>query len=204
MDQVMENTNDIVGEKKSVLGAHWKTRMFSFVALSALVSSCGYLSRETYYVVGDSFIAPGILSPENDLVLDAKVKLEQILLQKSIAEQALVEANSDLEAGEKAIVKLTDLKETVSKALTWSKQTTGAQVIMGNADMQTIATQKNELNEMITRQSLIVDDAKKNLDSGLIQRQDYDRELQMLDQIRVASFENDRTKFASELLLKTA
>src|ERR1700733_585421 len=103
---------------------HIKTQVFSFVALSALAAGCGVVGREGYFIATDSWVAPAILTPQNDLVLDQKLKLEQILLEKGRAEQALAEANGDLEAGEKAIIKLNELRDFASNALTWTKAST--------------------------------------------------------------------------------
>lgn len=183
---------------------HIKTRVFSFVALSALVGGCAVVGREGYFVATDSWVAPAILTPQNDIVLEQKMKLEQILLEKGRAEQALAEADGDLEAGEKAVLKLNELKDFASNALTWTKTTTGAQVSMGNADMGKLSQQKDALNQMLTRQALIVDESKKNLDAGLVQRPEYDRELQTLDQVQIALFENERTRMSSQLLLGQA
>jgi len=61
---------------------HIKTRIFSFIALAGMIGGCGELGREGYYVATDSFIAPAMLSPQNDLVLEAKLKLSSLLLEK--------------------------------------------------------------------------------------------------------------------------
>jgi len=132
------------------------------------------------------------------------LKLEQIMLQKGIAEQALTEAEGDINAGEQATIKLIELRDTISHALTWTSNLTGAQVTMGNADVKVIATQKDELQNMIARQEQLVEDAKLNMNGGLIARPDYDREVQALDSLKLAQFENDRTRMASDLQLKQA
>lgn len=183
---------------------HLKTRVFSFIALTGMFAGCTALAKEGYFVATDSFVAPAILSPDNDLVLDTKIKLEQILLEKGRAEQSLAECDGDIAAGKAAITELNGLKDFASNALAWTKTTTYQQASTGYADMQTLAAQKSALSKMLKRQSTLVDDSKKNLTAGLIQRQDYDRELQALDQVQIALFENVRTEMQSKLLLTQA
>jgi hypothetical protein len=200
----LQSSPEVTKSDSTAITNYVKTRIFSLVALGIIVSGCGYLGQQVYFVAVDSFVAPAILSPDNDLVLDQKIKMEQILLEKGRAEESFAECNSDIEAGKKAIDKLNGLKDFASKALTWTKTTTGAQVMMGSADMATIATQKSQLNEMLERQELLVGDSKKNLDAGLVQKSDYDRELQTMNQLQIALFENERTKMQSELLFNQA
>jgi hypothetical protein len=182
----------------------WKTRIFSLVALSAMVGSCGYIAHETYFIATDSFVAPAILGPDNDLVLDSKIKLSQILLEKGKAESDLEEANADLEAGQKAIARLNELKIFASQALSWTKTTTGQQVVTGNTDLTALATQRDTLTQMLERQTALTEAAQRNLEAGLIQKPDYEREVQALDAARLALVENDRSKLQTNLLLNTA
>jgi hypothetical protein len=191
-------------KKASKVGYHIKTRLFSFVALSALVSSCGYVVEQGYYVAVDSFVAPAILTPNNDLVLDQKLKLQQVLLEKSRVQQLLEESNASLAADEKVIIKLNDLKEYSSNSLVWTKATTGQQVSMGSAGSQALTEQNIQLHSMLARQERLTNDAEKNLSAGLIQRPEYDRELSALNQVQIALFENDRNKIQNSLALGTA
>lgn len=186
------------------VATHISTRLFSFITLAGIVVGCVYLGQQTYYVVSDSWVAPAILGPDNDLVLEEKLKLSTLLLEKGKAQATLEADNAALEAGDKAVADLDNLKKVASNALTWTQTTTGQQVSMGSADMHTLASQKEEINQMLERQELLVDGAKKDLAAGLIQKQDYDRELQSLDQVQIALFENERTKMQSELLLTQA
>lgn len=182
-----------------------KTRILSFLFLCTMVAGCGYVGSEGYYAVfNDSWVAPAILSPDNDLVIDAKLKYEQLSLEQGKSEAQLAEANADLEAGEKAISELDALKEVAINALTWNKTTTGQQVSLGSADLGKLAEQKETLNQMLTRQALIVDTSKRNLEAGLVQKPDLDREVQAMDQIQIALFENQRTQMQSSLLLTQA
>jgi hypothetical protein len=194
----------MVASKPFNLGKHFKTRVFSFLALSAMVGGCGYVGQQTYYVITDSFVAPAILSPNNDLVLEQKVKLEQILLEKGRAQSSLEEADADLEAGERAIVSLNDLKGMAKNALSWTKTTTGQQVSAGSADLVTLASQRETLNKMLGQQTLLTAEAQTNFEAGLIQKADLTKEIQSLDQIQLALFENERSRMATNLLLSQA
>jgi len=183
---------------------HIKTRIFSFIALAALATGCGTIVGEGFYVATDSFIAPAMIGPTSDLVLDAKLKLSTLLLEKGKAQILLEEDNADIEAGDAAIIKLNGLKDVAKNALSFTKTTTGYQISIGSSDLNTLASQKATLNQMLDRQQSITDEAKKNLDAGLIQKSDYIKEVQQLDVAQVALFENERSRMQTNLLLGQA
>jgi hypothetical protein len=194
----------MIASKPFNLGKHFKARVFSFVALSGMVGGCGYVGQQAYYVGTDSFVAPALLSPQNDLVLDAKLKLSSLLLEKGRAEQSLNECEEDLKAGEQAVIKLNNLKDFSSKALTWTKNITGQQVISGSSDLKTLAAQRETLNQMLSRQAVLTAEAQNNLEAGLIQKPDLTKEVQALDTLQLALFENERSRMATNLLLSQA
>lgn len=206
MTAIANNQTDeeIILPKNYVLGRYWKTRIFSFIALSGLVSSCGYLGREGYYVVSDNWVAPTILGPDNDLVLEQRLKLAELLLEKGRAQSETDAVEGDLDADDKALTRLNELKSFASNALNFSTTATSQQVHTGNADIQTLANQELTLKQMIQRQETIVNDAKKNLSAGLISQPDLDREQQTFDQLQVADMENERSRMQSNLLLSQA
>lgn len=183
---------------------HIKTRIFSFLALAGMLGGCGYVGHEGYWALMDSWVAPAILSPDNDLVVDAKLKLSSVLLEKGKAQSELAESDADIEAAEKAIIRLNELKDLSQNALNWSKTTTAQQVQAGGVDLKTLAAQKAQLDSMLSQQSKIVSESKQNLEVGLIPKEDYEHEEQALNQINLALFDNDRARIASELLSSQA
>jgi hypothetical protein len=186
------------------MAGYWKTRVFSFVALAGMVGGCGALGREGYFVATDSFVAPAILSPQSDLVLEQKLKFSQIELEKGRAEQSIEECNNSIEADQKAVIRLNELKDMAANALTFSKTTTGAQVNMGGAALQTLSSQAAGIRDMIDRQTSIVNDAKNNLAAGLLPRSEFDREQQSLDALRIQLMDNERSKMSAGLALNQA
>lgn len=186
------------------LGKHWKTRIFSFIAFAGLASGCGYLGREGYFIATDGFAAPFILGPDNDLVVQSELKLAEVEMEKNRDISIKTSTESDIQACEKALTELSDMKLVAQKALTWTDTTTGQQVSIGNVDIDKLDEQQKTLSQMLDRQSVFMNDAKKNLEAGLLTQPDYEKEAQTYDQLRVAMVENNRSKLASQLLLSQA
>jgi len=183
---------------------HWKTRVFSFVALASLVGSCGYASREGYYIATDGFCAPFILGPDNDMVVQSALKMAEVKLEKgrALSEQKSIEAQ--LEDGELALIKLDKLKELGEHALAFTDTTTNQQVAIGGTDIATLAEQKKALQVMLGRQTALTAEAKRNYEAGILKLPEYQLQQQALDNIQIALFSNDHVKIQTDVLLSQA
>ena len=201
-DSVVEDS--FFEEKAPVKVSHFKTRVFSFIALTVLASSCAYVGHEGYYIVSDGFAAPFILGPDNDLVVQSSLKMAEVKLEKGrdISEQKAIEAS--LEDSERAIIKLDSLKELGKHALAFTDTTTRQQVSIGGSDLVTLAGEKKALYEMQERQALLTGQAKKDYEAGTITQMQYQQQQQALDQIQVALFNNDHVKMQTDVLLGQA
>ncbi len=181
-----------------------RARVFSFAALIAIVSGVGYLGHQSYRAFTDSFVAPIILSPDNDLVIANKVKLSELQVERTRTEVEGEAIDGDLAAGEKAVARLQALSVTASSALAWMTALNSKQVSAGTFDMKTLSRQNNVLADMLTKQEKLAGEAKANADAGLITRADYSKELQSLNQVKLAILENERTAMASGLVMQQA
>ncbi len=194
----------IVDEKDAAKKGSFRTRIFAFAALLGFATGVGYVGREIYRAATDSFVAPIILSPDNDLVLAYKMKLDELTVERSktVAEAEAVDA--DLIAGEKALVRLAAMTKSASDGMAWTKSMTTEQSYAGTLDLRALAQQKVVLGEMVAKQDRLVRDAKANLDATLISRTDFAKEQQTLDQLHIAAIENERTKLQSDLFMRQA
>ncbi|MDP9034999.1 MAG: hypothetical protein M3O50_09335 [Myxococcota bacterium] len=177
------------------------TRVMAFTALTLFVSGVGYGAREVYRAATDSFVAPIILSPDNDMVLASKVKMSELNVERArtVADSEAIDA--DLAAGEKALVRLDELKRSGQHALAWTIDISARQASAGAVDLRKLAEQKQMLGEMLAKQEALASDAHANLQAGLVSKMDYAREVQALDQVRIALLENERTRAQAELQL---
>jgi len=179
-------------------------RLFALVALAASVSIVSCVGHTTYRAATDSFIAPIILSPDNDLVLGNKVKLAELDVErdKTLAEAAEVDA--DLAACATAIERLNELKGTVEGSLAWTRKVNARQTTAGAGDLKTLDAQRAALEKMLDKQKTAAKDAKANLQAGVVARADYEREVQSLRQLKLALLENERTRIQSDAQMQQA
>lgn len=179
-----------------------KTRIFALVTLLTVVSGVGYVGREGYRAATDSFIAPIILSPDNDLIVQSKIKLNELYVERAKAAAELEGIESNLAACEKAIVRLKQLQTRTENALVWTKKVNAGQAFAGTADLHTLAEQKSLLATALAQQDAFSRAARADLDAGLISRTDYAKEVQSVGQVQLGLLENERMRLQAEMQMK--
>lgn len=165
-----------------------RTRFLSLVTLVGFVSAVVFVGHETYLAFTDSFVAPIILSPDNELVLQNKMKAGELYAERTKASSLRDSLEQEIAAGENAVTRLGSLLASVSKAPP------------GGAPSElALWDQRRVLLEMAEQQGALVADAQANLDAGLVTKTDVAKEVHTLSQIRIALLENDRTLLESGL-----
>ena len=192
----------MANDDAEVLNHGPKPRIFAAAALLAFVAALGYAGNEGYRAATDSFVAPIILSPDNDMVLANKAKMAELRVQRAtvVAEAEAVEA--DLQAGDRALARLRALQTTTTNALSWTKDVTAHQAIAGSADLKMLAKQKAVLAAMAERQGQLTEAATTNLAGSLISQSEQAKEQLALNQMELALLDNERTRVQSELALR--
>jgi hypothetical protein len=180
------------------------TRLFAFGALAGFVGLFGYGGHQAYRAVTDSFVAPAILSPDSDLVLQSKVKIAELDVERTRSNAELEAIDADVSACDAALARLGKLKSSAGDALAWTAQMTKGQAATARTDLRMLERQKSELADMTAKQAELVERAKENLAAGLVTRGDLDRETQALAQLRVAAIENARTALQTSMALRQA
>jgi hypothetical protein len=176
------------------------TRLLALVALTVFGGGVAYAVREVYRAATDSFIAPIILSPDNDMVLANKVKMSELYIERARTIGDADAIDGELAAGEKAVARLRELKAAADTALAWTIDINARQGSAGAVDLGTLARQRQVLSEMFAKEQQLARESHANLQAGLISKTDYAKELQSLDQVQMALLENERTRVQSELL----
>lgn len=179
-----------------------RPRIFAAAALLGFVAAVGYAGREGYRAATDSFVAPIILSPDNDVVLANKAKMAELRVERArlVAELDAVEA--DLAVSDRALAHLRALDATASNALSWTKDATQEQAVASVVDLKTLARQRAVLGEMAERQERLTRAAATNLAGSLISESEQVKEELALNQMQLALLDNERTRAQSELALR--
>jgi hypothetical protein len=177
------------------------TRLFAFGALAGFISAVGWAGHQAYRAATDSFVAPIILSPDSDIVLAQKLKLAELAVERARATGQLEAAELDIAATTKGIERLRMLSSSTSNALAWNKALTSQQAAFGAVERKTLAKQEGTLKTLLDQQQKVTNQAKSNMEAGLISKMDYAREEQALGRWQVALIETERTKVQTDLLL---
>lgn len=191
----MEAKMDVKVEKRS---GTFVARIVSLSTLVALVAGVGYVGREGYRALTDSFVAPTILSPDNDLVLQNKVRISELYVEKARAVAELEAIDADLVACDATITRLNGLRETASRALTWTRKVTAGQAVANVSDTKAIDKQRDTLAAMIDKQTKITEAARANLEAGLVTKLEFAKEQQSLHQLELSMLDNERKRIQAD------
>jgi hypothetical protein len=179
-----------------------RTRIMAFSSLVAFACTIAYTAREAYRAATDSFVAPIILSPDSDVVLTNKLKVAELQVERVRTRAQSDAIAADVEACDRAISRLGELQAIADKGLRWTTTVNARQVSTSVADIEMLARQRGVLRVMLDKQEALVKSAEANLEAGLVAKTDYARELQTLDQLRLALLENERTAVQSKLQMQ--
>jgi hypothetical protein len=159
-----------------------RPRLLAFATLLAVVSLVTCVGHEAYRALTDSFVAPIILSPDNELVLQNKLKAGTLHAERSKALAERSALSGEIESGEQAAVRLRALLET---------ERHGARAALEE--------ERAILEQMAGRQRKLLEAAAENLAARLITEAQHAEERQTLAQIEVALIENARVRAETRL-----
>jgi hypothetical protein len=170
-----------------------RTRFFAFLTLFGLAFVFCYAAIVAYQAMRDSFVAPIILSPDNDLILANKLKLGELDVERarSVAEQEGVDA--DLAAADDAIGRLRGLHATASNGTAWTSRITSQKATASGAELTTLGEQRRVLTSMLQQQKELTSKARADRDAHIVSGADYEKEEQALHQLELALLENERS-----------
>ena len=186
--------DDAVKTKSSMM-----TRFVSLAALCGVVTGVGFVGRTAYHIATDSFVAPIVLSPDSDLVIQSKLSMSGLVAEQLRSSAKKQEIEAELYAASAAITQLQQLLDSGIKALDWTSTLTVKQASAGNQDLRELAKQKDVLGSMTTDQEAFVAQMKTDLEAGLVSKADYARERQSLNHMRIASIENERSHIVTDV-----
>lgn len=171
-----------------------RTRLFSMVTLAGFAAVVGTVANQGYRALTDSFVAPVILSPDSDIVLQAKLKMSEIAVERARIDAEISAIDSDIGACDKAVARLKTLQGNAANIAAWTKNVNAHQVVAGGAEVKKLKEQRAVLASMLTKQTQITEETRKNHEANLVSKSDYARELYALHQVELALLENDRSQ----------
>lgn len=178
-----------------------RARVFSFIALGALLTTLGYVGFSVYRAATDAFVAPAILSSESDLVIQTKAKMAELEVERGRIEAEAAAIDANLEASDRAITRLKTLRETLATSLDWRKSENSHKAASTQSELRSLERQRAVLLAMLSRQSRIVNDASTDLNAHFISKADEAKERLSLDQVQLALLENERARLQAEATL---
>jgi len=181
-----------------------RTRLLAALALSGLLSGLGYAGLTAYHAINDSFVAPIILSPDNDLVIQSKLSLSRLEAERRAIEARIEENEAGADAAQASVERLEAFQGSAARALDWSMEVTAKQEQLGERDLQRIAEQEALVDGMTVHQKEVVATVEKNVADGLAHRADLEREQQTLDQLHLTALQSERERVATEIQLHAA
>lgn len=181
-----------------------RARLFAFTALAALVTSVGYVGQQGYLAATDSFVAPIILSPDNDQVLATKLHGSQLAVERARTASEAEAVDEALAAGQKALARLKAIQRAPETSMAWTSGRSTRQVSVGITDQRMLAQQHIILADMADKQEYFVREARDNLDAGLVSKTVYTKELQTQNELRLAMLDNERTQLQTSTQMREA
>lgn len=169
-----------------------------------MLAGVAFGARAAYHALSDSYVAPIILSPDADVVIQQKSNLTRMMAERSMLLTRIEESRSTADSIAKARAELQELRVSLQHGLEWTKATSTRQRAYGAVDLSTLRRQQRVFADMIREQENYLAEMRRDLAAGLIRKDDYQRESSTLSNLRVAALQNQREQRATELTVATA
>jgi hypothetical protein len=177
------------------------TRLLSLGALLGMLYLLSSTGRVVYHLISDSIVAPIILSPDSDVVIQSKLNLGRLQTERQTIAARIEDNKASITAAEQAMARLKDLQTASARALVWSTAIVKKQESASTSDLQALDEQREVLVEAVRNQEAELAEARKNLAAGLVHKSDLAREESGLRQLRIAALQNERDHLAADVLL---
>jgi hypothetical protein len=180
----------LVGDHVRLLA---RTRIFALGMLFIIVTMLGYVGLSAYRVFSDSFVTPLMLSPDNDLVIASKLKLDELAHERAQAAAELLEIDSELAADQESLRQLRAFQSKLQHEGDWLSDMNAHKTRVGMADLHALDEQSRIARSMLDEQQKLTRKAETDLNAGLITRMDHARELQHLHDLQRTLLDHQRS-----------
>jgi hypothetical protein len=168
------------------------TRVAAIIALTATAALLSFIAVTGYHAVTDAWAAPIHLSPDNDHVLQLELKLEHQRSELARVEAEVARIDAQVDAIDQQIAKLEAARDSFRQSMSWEADVQDQERATYDRMIANLESQGQLLASLRDRQQKLTDDARSNLEAGLIDRTELERQEQALDSLRVSLAENRR------------
>jgi hypothetical protein len=207
----MQTTTEVpaptgAGEELAESGARhrWHARIFAVTVLAVVLTLLARGADAAYHALTDGFVAPIILSPDSDTVIQNKLSLSRVVAERAAVQARIEESRVSIAAADSAIAVLRDLQSSSSSRLTWASEVAGGQAARSSADLAALRSEQRVLEDVLQRQEAYVGQLERGLAAGLVRRDELDRARNGLDHARVELLKNEREQHAASRELRIA
>ncbi|HET8937246.1 MAG TPA: hypothetical protein VFN67_27580 [Polyangiales bacterium] len=175
-----------------------KARIFALTMLVLIAGALTYGGYSAFRAFTDSFIAPLTLSPNSEIVLSSKLKLDELGRERAQVAADLQRLDTELKANAQAVRRLRELQGKFQSSVNWMNTMNTHKVRVGNADLNAVNQQGQIAKTMLEEQKRATQKAEVDLNAGLITRMDYAKEMQRLSELQRSVLENERTRLQGQ------
>jgi hypothetical protein len=105
-------------------------RWYSIAMLCVVLWSFYAVGRTAYLTFTDSFVAPSILSPESDIVMTSKLRLNELLVERSKSLAEVATLRSDIDESRATLTRIVGVQAQLRKAIRGSMRAQGSKEVM--------------------------------------------------------------------------
>jgi len=144
-----------------------RARIFSALTLLGLAVAVGAVAREAYRAATDAFVAPIILSTENELVLQAKAKASEIEVDRERSAAELQALEADILTGEALLGRLAHLEASTKGSLEWTKLVLTQKAMSSAAELRELARERTMLDTTDRATAFEIERARRESEASL-------------------------------------
>jgi hypothetical protein len=175
-----------------------RARIFASSMLLLITGALSYGGYCAYLAFTDSFIAPLSLSPDSEIVLSSKLKLDDLHHERAQVAADLQRLDTELKANAHAVGSLRDLQSKYQSAVNWLSTMHSHKARVGAAELSAVNAQGQIAKTMLEEQRRQTHKAEVDLNAGLITRMDYAKEIQRLAELQRSVIETDRNRLQGQ------
>jgi hypothetical protein len=167
-------------------------RVLALGLFAATVGGLAWVAEQGYYVLTDAWIAPLHLSPDNDSIGQLRLAHQHELDELARVDAEVTRLDGELSAIDAAVQKLGEFRATANKTIAWQAEQSRVEASGIDETVKHLRKQYDAVSALYARQQDVVAHAQADLDAGMVDRTQLDRELQTRDQLAVEMTDLDR------------
>ncbi|MCA9575483.1 MAG: hypothetical protein H6726_25785 [Sandaracinaceae bacterium] len=175
------------------------TRVVSLLSLAGVLGLIAWAGTEVYLAMTDAWIAPLRLSPNDDAVMQARVRLTSQLAERDKLRAEVEFARAQAEVLDEEYARLATLLDAADGALSWSDDELGSEIRAVGDLLGRMRDERVALVDIQAREVERLERARANLSLGLVTEAEVAGAEAAVDRVALELLTLDRTVAASEV-----